>query len=54
MKWVTRERSKIDRIAPPCLIARFIDEVPEFLYASSAHVLETARENGAVPSFDLT
>ena len=32
MKWITRERPKIDRIACPWLIARFIDERPEFLY----------------------
>ena len=32
MKWITRERPKIDRIACPWLIARFIDPAPEFLY----------------------
>ncbi len=32
MKWVTRERPKIDRIACPWLVARFIDKEPEFLY----------------------
>jgi hypothetical protein len=32
MKWVTRERPKIDRIACPWLIARFIDKEPEFFY----------------------
>ena len=32
MKWVTRERPKIDRIACPWLIARFIDREPEFLF----------------------
>lgn len=32
MKWITRERPKIDRIACPWLIARFIGEAPEFLY----------------------
>jgi hypothetical protein len=30
MKWITRERPKIDRIACPWLIARFIDNEPEF------------------------
>jgi hypothetical protein len=49
MKWVTRERPKIDRIACPWLIARFIDDVPEFLYVPSAQVLETARVTGAIP-----
>lgn len=33
MKWITRERPKIDRIACPWLIARFIDKTPEFLFA---------------------
>ena len=32
MKWITRERPKIERIACPWLIARFIDDAPEFLY----------------------
>lgn len=49
MKWVTRERPKIDRIACPWLIARFIDDTPEFLYVPSAQVLETAKETGATP-----
>lgn len=49
MKWVTRERPKIDRIASPWLIARFIDKEPEFLYVASHDVLETAKKTGAVP-----
>ncbi|WP_448191106.1 chromate resistance protein ChrB domain-containing protein [Azospirillum sp. sgz301742] len=49
MKWVTRERPKIDRIACPWLIARFIDEQPEFLYVPGDRVLDVARETGAVP-----
>ncbi|KAA0572680.1 chromate resistance protein [Azospirillum sp. B21] len=49
MKWVTRERPKIDRIACPWLIARFIDEQPEFLYVPGDRVLEVAKETGAVP-----
>ncbi len=32
MKWITRERPEIDRIACPWLIARFVDDDPEFLY----------------------
>jgi len=39
MKWVTRERPKIDRIACPWLINRFIDDEPEFLYVPSDKVL---------------
>jgi len=49
MKWVTRARPKIDRIACPWLIARFIDKDPEFLYVAAANVLATAQETGAVP-----
>jgi hypothetical protein len=49
MKWVTRERPKIDRIACPWLIARFIDKEPEFLYVPAAEVLAVAEATGAVP-----
>jgi len=49
MKWVTRERPKIDRIACPWLIARFIDKEPEFLYVPADRVLSVAKETGAVP-----
>lgn len=49
MKWVTRERPKIDRIACPWLIAKFIDEAPEFLYVPSADVLNVAEKTGAIP-----
>src|SRR5438093_11238612 len=49
MKWITRERPKIDRIACPWLIARFIDREPEFLYVPAAQVLDIAKETGAVP-----
>ena len=49
MKWVTRERPKIDRIACPWLIDRFIDDDPEFLYVPTDRVLKVAEETGAVP-----
>ena len=49
MKWITRERPKIDRIACPWLIARFIDKSPEFLYVPSGEVLKVAQETGATP-----
>lgn len=49
MKWVTRERPKIDRIACPWLIARFIDAQAEFLYVPSADVMKVAKEQGAIP-----
>jgi hypothetical protein len=49
MKWVTRERPKIDRIACPWLIQRFIDPEAEFLYVPAAQVLATAQSTGATP-----
>jgi rhodanese-related sulfurtransferase len=48
-RWVTRERPKIDRIACPWLIRRFIDPAAEFLYVPAADVKKTAAERGAVP-----
>lgn len=52
MKWITRERPKIDRIACPWLIARFIDEAPEFLYVPGSEVMKIAEATGATP-FDV-
>ncbi len=49
MKWITRERPKIDRIACPWLIQRFIDHEAEFLYVPAADVLRVADETGATP-----
>jgi hypothetical protein len=49
MKWITRERPKIDRIACPWLIARFIDKQPEFLFVPTGDVLKMAAETGATP-----
>jgi hypothetical protein len=49
MKWVTRERPKIDRIACPWLIARFIDKDAEFLYVPAGEVMKVAQEQGAIP-----
>jgi hypothetical protein len=46
---MTRERPKIDRVACPWLIARFIDAAPEFLFAPPAEVLERAERCGATP-----
>jgi hypothetical protein len=49
MKWITRERPKIDRIACPWLIARFIDDAPEFLFVPPADVMSEAERTGAIP-----
>lgn len=49
MQWITRERPKIDRIACPWLILRFIDLEAEFLYVPSRDVVQIANETGAIP-----
>ena len=49
MKWITRERPKIDRIACPWLIQRFIDREPEFLFVPADRVLPEAERTGAIP-----
>ena len=48
-RWVTRERPKIDRIACPWLVARFVDPDAEFLYVPTADVKRIAAERDAVP-----
>ena len=49
MQWITRERPKIDRIACPWLIARFIEPNAEFLYVPAGDVFRIAEETGAIP-----
>jgi len=49
MKWITRERPKIDRVACPWLIARFIDKAPEFLFVPPDQVQSQAAATGAIP-----
>ena len=51
MKWVTREKANVDRIACPWLIKRFIDPVAEFLFVSPDQVLAVA-EREAAHSYD--
>jgi len=48
-RWVTRERPKIDRIACPWLVKRFIDPEAEFLYVPTPEVKNVAAQSGAVP-----
>ena len=52
MKWITRERPKIDRIACPWLIKNFVDKDAEFIYVHAERVRELAEELGAIP-FDI-
>jgi hypothetical protein len=49
MKWITRQRPKIDRVACPWLIARFIDKEPEFLFVAPDRVLSEANATDAIP-----
>jgi rhodanese-related sulfurtransferase len=48
-RWVTRERPKIDRIACPWLIARFIDKDADFLYVPTKDVRDVAKSENAIP-----
>ncbi len=52
MKWVTREDAKVDRIACPWLIRRFVDPAAEFLFVPTSQVMEVAEREGAIP-FDV-
>jgi AraC-like DNA-binding protein len=52
VKWITRERPKIDRLACPWLIKRFIDKEAEILYVPYDDVTRVAEESGAIP-FDI-
>jgi hypothetical protein len=49
MKWITRERPKIDRIACPWLIRRFVDPEAEFIYVPKEKVFEEAEKLAAIP-----
>jgi hypothetical protein len=52
MKWITRERVKVDRVACPWLIRKFIDPAAEFLFVPADRVMDVAQREGAVP-FDV-
>jgi hypothetical protein len=49
MKWVTREHPKVDRVACPWLITRFVDPPAEFLYVPRDQVFEVAEREDAIP-----
>jgi len=49
MKWITRAKARVDRIACPWLIRRFIDKQAEFLFVPDADVMATAAREGATP-----
>ncbi len=49
MKWVTREQARVDRVACPWLISRFVDPEPVFLFVPANVVMEVARRESAIP-----
>jgi len=49
MKWVTREKARVDRMACPWLITRFIDKEPTFLFVPARDVLAVAKHEEAIP-----
>jgi len=49
MKWVTRERVKVDRVACPWLIKKFVDTEAEFLFVRADQVMAVAAREGAIP-----
>ncbi|MBX8632119.1 MAG: chromate resistance protein [Thermoplasmata archaeon] len=52
MKWITREKAKVDRIACPWVIKRFVDRDAEFIFARPEKVIEMATRENAIP-FDV-
>ncbi len=48
-RWITRERPKVDRIACPWLVRRFVDPDAEFLYVAADQVTAVAERTGAIP-----
>lgn len=52
MKWITREKAKVDRIACPWLISRFVDRDAVFLFVAADKVMEVSRREDATP-FDV-
>lgn len=49
MKWITREHPRVDRVACPWLIERFVDKQAEFVYVPTATVMDEAKKRGATP-----
>jgi hypothetical protein len=49
MKWITRKDVKVDRVACPWLIRRFVDPHAEFLFVEEKHLLDESKRQGAIP-----
>ncbi len=52
MKWITRHHVKVDRVACPWLIRKFVDPQGQFLFVPADKVVEVAKREGAIP-FDI-
>src|SRR5215207_6926356 len=52
MKWITREKVKVDRVACPWLVTKFVDPQAEFLFVPADQVTAVAAREGAIP-FDV-
>jgi hypothetical protein len=52
MKWITRKDIKVDRVACPWLIKRFVDPQAEFLFVEEKDLVEQARKQDAMPHFN--
>jgi hypothetical protein len=52
MKWITREHPRVDRVACPWLIEKFVDKQAEFIYVAADQVAAEAQKRGATP-FDI-
>ena len=53
MKWITRERVKVDRVACPWLVKKFVDQDAEFFFVPADKVMAEAARLGAIP-YDVT
>jgi hypothetical protein len=49
MKWITRKNIKVDRVACPWLIQRFVDRDADFLFVEETQLLDVAEREGAIP-----
>lgn len=53
MKWITREHVKVDRVACPWLIQKFVDPTAEFIFVPADKLMDEAKRLGAIP-YDAT
>ena len=54
MKWITREHPRVDRVACPWLIEKFVDKQAEFIYVPADQVMAEVEKRGATPLVSIT